>query len=296
MKKTKTMITWMSVLLMLTLTACSGASSDSDIDTIVAQTLEALTQTAPQATEAASAPAVTANVEFENISFYLDPQVAASMSYEITAPPEAGSDNPFQQPSQYRLNFVGVPVESSQGIGWREPRLYVIPVENMQSFPGGAYGAESFASLQQILSAQPASISSSMPILPYNITFNNGEEFHSNLKYLNFQNGSGVRFVAEFSQTAVPLGRYTSYIFQGITSDGQNFVSLTMPVNTTALDEYNAPYVNSIADQTAYEQFSANYESYKLGAVAILETAPDASFTPDLSKLDALIESLLVRP
>lgn len=295
MKNQKTMIAWMSVLLMLTLAACSGGANSPDIETIVAQTLEALTQTAPQATEA-SAPAVTANVEFENISFYLDPQVAASMSYEITAPPEAGSDNPFQQPSQYRLNFVGVPAnESPSGMGWREPRLYVIPVENMQSFPGGAYGAETFSSLQQILSTQPADISGSMPILPYNITSNNGEEFHSNLRYLNFQNGSGVRFVAEFSQVAVPLGKWTSYIFQGITSDGQNFVSLVMPVNTTALDEYNAPYAN-IADQTAYEQFSANYESYKLGALAILESAPDASFTTDLSKLDALIESLLVRP
>jgi hypothetical protein len=162
----------------------------------------------------------------------------------------------------------------------------------MESFPNGGYGLSALTNLQEILETSPGEIAERIPVVPHWINFNNGEVFHSNVEYLNFQNGSGVRFLAEYSQVAFPVGRWVSYIFQGLTDDGNYYVSLTLPINQTALDEYNTPYNTSTADEASYQEFSENFSSYLLGAVAILETTPDSSFTPDLAQLDAFVQSL----
>ena len=303
----------------LFLAACGGQPNPvPGVETVVAATFQALTATQPTelpATEAASEvqpamePQATPeaspaqpespepNVAFEGISFYLDYQLAKSWAYEITSPPDPASDNPFQKPSHYQLDFQEYVVDPGEGFrGWRQPRLYIIPVENMQSFPNGGYLLESLSKQQQILVSRPEVVAEAMPIVPHDISFNNGEVFHSNLKYLNFQNGSGVRFLAEYSQAPFPIGKAMSYIFQGITDDGKYYVSLTLPIGQTALDQYNSPYEGSLSDEASYQAFAENYESYLLGAVGILETTPDASFSPDLARLDELVQSLLIKP
>ena len=302
---------------MFVLASCGGGAQDgTEIQTVVAGTLQALTATEPAVVEQATAAplasplppsaqtdqtndAVAPNVEFEGISFNLDYQLATSWKYEITAPPDPASDNPFQSPSYYQLSFEGFVTDDpfrEYPISWRQPRLYVIPVENMQSFPDGGYGLVQLSRLQQILASKPVAITDRMPVLPYSVSFDNGEVFHSNLQYLNFQNGSGVRFLAEYSQAAFPIGRAISYIYQGITSDSNYYISLTLPISQTALDQYNAPYDTSINDEASYQAFLANYESYLLGAVGILESTPGSNFTPDLAQLDAMVQSLNVKP
>ena len=303
----------------LFLAACGGqANPMPGVETVVAATFQALTATQPTelpATEAAieAQPAMEPqatpeaspaqpmspepNVAFEGISFYLDYQLAKSWAYEITSPPDPASDNPFQKPSHYQLDFQEFVVDPGEGFrGWRQPRLYIIPVENMQSFPNGGYLLGSLSQQQQILASRPEVISERMPVVPHDINFNNGEVFHSNLQYLNFQNGSGVRFLAEYSQVPFPVGKGMSYIFQGLTDDGKYYVSLSLPIGQTALDQYNAPYQSGLSDEASYQAFAENYQSYLLGAVGILETTPDASFTPDLARLDELVQSLLVKP
>jgi len=302
---------WGFVLLMLSLTACGGspANDGSAVQTIVAETLQALTVSAPANESATAEPlaspqptssqadAAAPNVTFEGISFNLDYQLANTWTYEITSPPDPASDNPFQTPSFYQLDFQDFVVPTGEAFrGWRAPRLYIIPVANMQSFPNGGYGLEQLSQLQAILASKPSAITERIPVLPGVINFDNGEVFHSNVQYMNFQNGTGVRFLAEYSQVAFPIGKVISYIFQGLTNDGNYYVSLTLPISQTALDQYNAPYDASISDEAGYQAFITNYASYLLGAVSILETTPNASFTPDLGKLDTLIQSLSVKP
>lgn len=308
---------WVLVLSMFVLASCGGSSDETVIQTIVAGTLQALAVTEPvvattvesslleQSTPEPVAspqptsvpPIVTAsNVTFEGISFNLDYQLANTWTYEITSPPDPASDNPFQTPSFYQLNFEGflIPTENDSR-GWRTPTLYIIPVANMQSFPNGGYGLSSLSQLQQILASKPTEILERMPVVPHRINFDNGEVFHSNVQYLDFQNGSGVRFLAEYAQAAFPVGKVMSYIFQGLTNDGKYYVSLTLPISQTALDQYNAPYNESITDEASYEAFATNYESYLLGAIAILESTPDSNFTPDLEKSDDLVRSLSIK-
>ncbi len=320
MNKPLPVISGVILLVALVLTSCGGSSTTSDtedIDVIVPATMQALTaseptpevtadvaQDAPAPEETQATPEVTLvspvslapNVEFESISFYLDYQLANSWAYEITSPPEIASDNPFQRPSLYQVDFQEFRVgEEDDYRGWRKPRLYIIPIKNMQSFPDGGYRLEALAMLQQILASRPASVAEPMPVVPHDIDFNNGEVYHGKLKYINFQNGTGVRFLAEYSQIPFPIGTALAYIFQGITSDGQYYISLTLPIEESALNEYNAPYKGNL-EQTEWETFAENFPAYKEGAAAILEAELDSAFIPDFSTLDELIQSLTVKP
>ena len=135
-----------------------------------------------------------------------------------------------------------------------------------------------------------------MPVLPYLVNRDNGEVFHSNVQYLNFQNGSGVRFLAEYSQAPFPVGKAMAYIFQGLTNDGKYYISLTLPISQTVLDQYNLPYNNSISDADGYQAFAEGYASYLFGALGILDTTPNSGFSPDLARLDAMVQSLNVKP
>jgi hypothetical protein len=102
-----------------------------------------------------------------------------------------------------------------------------------------------------------------------------------------------VRFLVEFGQIPATYGYEASYVFQGLTSDGKYSVSLTLPVNFPVLDVYNLPF--SITDEASFEAFSNNLKSYQVGALAILNSAPDSKFYPDLGQLDALVQSLSVK-
>jgi len=301
MKLNRLFVPW--VLGIFLLASCGGGAPQegTDIDTIVAATLQALTATAPE--EAANPDAATANVTYEGISFYLDDQLASGASSEITVAddPVANAGSMFLAPSYYQLTlegFVTADPPQEYPITWRLPRLFVIPVENMQSFSDGGYGLSDLAQLQDILSTKPTSISESMPILPYSkIPENRAESWHSNLRYLDFQNGSGVRFLAEFSQFPNPSTGRLAYIFLGLTNDAKHYVSLAMPVNHTGLDQYNEPYSgDKLSDPAVFKTFSENYSSYVIGLTAILESTPDSNFAPDLGKLDELVKSLSVKP
>ena len=74
---------------------CKVIAEESAVQIIVAGTLVAATQSAPQT------PDVETSIEFENIRHYLDGQLARTKSYPITAAdhPIAEPDNPILQPS-----------------------------------------------------------------------------------------------------------------------------------------------------------------------------------------------------
>jgi hypothetical protein len=317
MKTPFEMITGVFVLSALALTACGGVSDADAVQTIVAGTMSAGSEILPveasataeptrepdPTTPPAEAPASAAqssspetNVVFEDIALHLDYQLASAWTYEVTTPPDPASDNPFQAPSMYRLDFQGfVGANPDEPRAWRQPRLYVIPVANMESFPGGGYGLNALGYYDGLLDFKPPVVEEPMPVLPYSLNFDNGEVYHGALTYLDFQNGSGVRFLAEYSQAPFPLGMALAYIFQGVTDDGQYYVSLALPVGQTALDDYNAPY-NGDLEAGEWKAFAENIGSYMEGASAILETTPDGSFTPDLARLDEMVRSLNVRP
>ncbi len=81
------------------------------------------------------------------------------------------------------------------------------------------------------------------------------------------------------------------YVFQGLTDDGQYYVSAVLPINHPDL-----PANRQEADFDDANITAEAYEAYLDELLSQLEAAPAGSFTPSLEALDALIESLVVEP
>jgi hypothetical protein len=162
--------------------------------------------------------------------------------------------------------------------------LAVYPVEDYRRLNPQA--VEILDQLEDLLAQKPAD-PERIPSLP---VINTGQVFHTQLEYLDFRNGSGVRFLAVYSQAVDPItNRELVYVFQGLTADGRQAVAAFLPVSHPDLvDDPNA------LTPAELDVIYQDYGAYLEGTVAGLSEQPAGSFTPDLETLDALIASLLV--
>jgi hypothetical protein len=160
-------------------------------------------------------------------------------------------------------------------------------------FPTAQFGVlnptagEIILSLADFLVEKPAVVYDDIPFLPF---INAAQATNVKIKYLNFQNGEGVRFLTQFGQDIWPINNQNIlYTFQGLTNDGKYYVSAIFPISHPDLpaDGYNYPGGD-------YETFEDNYERYIADIEALLNNAPDEAYTPQIHLLDNLIESLYV--
>lgn len=226
-----------------------------------------------------------ANVSYEGISFYRDNELASSWSVDIvpadipnTTVPEA-----WRFPSHYRFVLDGY----SPANTFHKPYIYVIPVRNFQDY--NAAGLEQVTKLQAFLKEQPANITGDIPFFPI---FNAAQAMRAQVAYLSFQNGIGVRFLTQYGQAANPINNHELfYTYQGITLDGQYYVSVIMPASHPDLQADASEIPGGDANA-----FANSYSDYIIKIEQQLNNARLASFTPNLEMLDVMIQSLVVQP
>ena len=150
--------------------------------------------------------------------------------------------------------------------------------------------------LKNLLATKPYTSQESLPLLP---VFNAAQAFRLKIDYLDFQNGSGVRFLTEYAQYYVPMNNHDMfYTFQGLSADEKYWISAILPVSHTVLPESAdattvPPGGLPIPDWNS-PTFDTDFAAYYDGMNAILNGAADDSFTPSLSCLDQFIRSLKI--
>lgn len=163
-----------------------------------------------------------------------------------------------------------------------KPQIFVYPVADLPMF--NTVAASIASDLKSLL--EDRQIDDYLPFLPM---YNAAQVMHSQVEYLEFKNGSGVRFLTQFDQAPIPINNMElNYTFQGLTSDGKYYIAAVFPVNQADLpdtDQVNAQ------QQSDLEAFPAYLDE----TVAWLENQPDVSFTPNLSELDALVQTIKVK-
>jgi hypothetical protein len=167
-----------------------------------------------------------------------------------------------------------------------EPQIRIYPAETyaaMNQPAGGQIGA-----LQNLLAEQPADPHplEPLPMLPPVDGF---PVVTSQVAYLEFQQGQGVRYVTQVNRQIGPVNNQELfYTFQGMTADNAYVVVAYFPVQTDALPA-------TAAD--AGDQWSQEYvEEYLPGVLGILSGQTAADFQPDLTLLDMVIQNLRVEP
>lgn len=164
-----------------------------------------------------------------------------------------------------------------------QPQVFVYPLEELAATNEAA--ATVIASLRTLLDS-PQEIEH-MPLLPL---FNAAQVLHTQVQYLDFQNGRGVRYLAFLSQGIVPVNNHELfYTYQGITNDGKYYVAAILPVNHPLLPADGTVTGNEPAE------FSSDFRAYIANTARSLNVQAADTFSPDLTLLDAMMASLEVK-
>lgn len=239
--------------------------------------------TEPPVTE----PPVVPNVICNELSLYLDPALASG--YDCQTIPE----NPYEMelyPAHTELTLQGYPLADK----FFDPHISVYPVAAYSALAPAAVPAR-VGDLQALIASGSippfvSSFSSSLPFLP---TFNAAQAFYAKAQNLSFASGDGIRFLTEFAQYTVPVNNTDLfYTFQGLTSDGQYWVSAILPINLAILP----PGPDPLPGGVSFEDFANNYETYITDMVNQLNAQADDSYIPGITALDALVSSITITP
>jgi len=219
----------------------------------------------------------------EETDFSYDASLATGVRTE-TVPAAGATDGPGWDvaPEHVRFTFTGYVLPDT----FHTPQIIVYPVSDFEAASENA--ANIIAHLRQFLAEKPAAAPDGIPFLPM---FNAAQMMQARVEYLDFQNGTGVRFLTQYAQSAWPINNYELfYTFQGLTHDGGYYVAVILPVSSSIL-----PVDGSDIPGGDYFAFADNFETYVIDMEQQLDAQAASSFTPDLSLLDGMIQSLQVK-
>lgn len=265
--------------------------TQTSVETIVAETFQALTVAAPVTETQTPAPTqVNGTVlAVNNISFVIPTVIGSGAQAEFIDAVPPSNDMPWWEigPAYNRYLIQNYPLAGT----FHEPRIFVYPVsEYVQMVPdvGGIVDE-----LKTIINSPNAPIPENLPFLP---AFNAAQTFHSNEQVIQFQNGTGLRFLTQYAQAPYPVNNNSLfYTFQGITSDGAFYVSAILPINAAFLSADGNPETPLPADGIPFdwENFENTPQHFELAKQKLNTTDPNA-FSPSLTSLDTLIQSIKI--
>jgi hypothetical protein len=248
-------------------------------------------------TPAAETPAAAAvgevPVSFENISFVIPSGLATGATPEaMPAVGEGGA--PWEiAPAHAKITLTGYPIQGT----FFEPHILVIPAAEYEASTHPS-AAQTIERIRVLLSESTVPTNDQVPGVPM---FNATKVFGSQIARVNMQNGGGVRMVTTYAQGVNPISNYDlMYQFQGLTSDGSYYVIANLPINASFLAAQQDPGAPLPEGGIPFPDLStANADQINAYVQAVadrLNGADPESFQPQLSQLDALIQSIQVSP
>ena len=242
---------------------------------------EAPVEEAPAAEEVEPQPVEPPDVVHGGSSFSYDASIAASVQGE-TLPAEGGTDGPEWEiaPQRVRFEFAGYALPDT----YHNPVIILYSADEYAAMSEVA--ADIITELRDLLEQRPPS-PEEIPFLPM---WNAAQFLQASVAYIEFQNGSGVRFLTQYGQAANPVNNHDMfYTFQGLSHDDRTYVAAILPASNPIL-----PADGSEIPGDDYNAFADNFRGYLDDMEGQLSAQPPSSFTPDLSLLDEMIQSLLV--
>jgi hypothetical protein len=237
-------------------------------------------------------------VSYDGISFSQDPSLAERVSIQTISSYTDLSGFIFNDiPEHIRFDFVNsytskepfascpphlMPWLSHQNLGHIEmiPQIFIFPTRDFSDISQPA--SERIAALKELLEAEPHPSNRELPVLPL---FNSTQDIQTQVRHLEFQGGSGIRFITRYAQEVIPVTNPTLfYTFQGLTKDGNYYVSAFFPV-----------YVSSLPDGAQignWDTFNRQYRIYLRDTTEGLQELRTVDFDPHLTSLDAVIQSI----
>lgn len=273
--------------------ACGGTVPSVDqpnLETVVAATLQAITQQAANNPAPTSQPEATGiSVSFQNVSFVIPEGLASGASSEIIPAADEASGGPWGVAPEY-IEFVLM--DYSPRDDFRPPVIRIYPAQEYAA--ANSWAQSSLAKLQAILASPSMPMTNdNLPTIPFNGAA--AQQYAAQAKIVSFANGSGVRMTSQYAQFPGPILKDGSYYhYEGLTNDGKYMVAIMVPVTLPIQATAENPsadgiiYPSDISDTTALD-------AYFQGVTDLLNAASPDSFQPNLNLLDALIQSIQIK-
>jgi hypothetical protein len=226
---------------------------------------------------------IAPNVDYGGIQFYLDPQLAMKAIPESVPAAEGDADSAFPgsiYPEYVQFNLQNYPLIDT----FHKPYLIVYPLDEYSALDPIA--AQIALNLQTILKDKPTRVDS-LPFLP---RWPAGQFLQTQIKYLEFNQGSGVRYLTQYGQATWPINNHDMfYTFQGITDDSKWYIAAILPASHPELPETgdSVPFSELESPERSYEMYLSSMED-------LLKTLADDSFRPGLTLLDVLVQSIQI--
>jgi len=216
------------------------------------------------------------------IEFCYPLEESSGYSQEIVPESTEGIDLPTFSinPEFIEIILSGYPVMNE----YHAPAIRVYPVAD---FIAIAPVVQTIVNDLQTLLASGDTSPSSIPFVPL---FNAGQLMCFQVVYLDFRNGSGVRFITQYGQAIAPISNDAAiYAFIGLTDDGKYLLSATMPVK-------HLMFVDNVYQDPpgGWDYFINNFENYRNDMETMMSAMAPETFGPSLLSLDEMIKSFLI--
>lgn len=232
----------------------------------------------------------TSIAEFEGTRFSYDHALATDITVHTISETIAVANEEWNLPQYTLYALKGYsPQRKSEQL---QPRIEVYPIEDFKRV-NPFFSKRGLPDLISVLNQKPLTLSN--PALPLNLFF---PWAYKQVSYLNFQNGSGVRFVVYLrGQSIEPIANSSLvYVFLGITGDAKYYVLAIFPVDVPFLPPSPSsanPAIPTVAPNGVnFEQRMQSINRFNDETLQRMETLQAEDFVPNLKLLDAMVSSL----
>ena len=221
------------------------------------------------------------SIVFEGVQFSYDPLVFNPVSPHIVAGQFMGEDYPPQAtyPDHLQFDFE----QNQPGEHFFEPTIRIYPIVEYEGI--SELAISTVQHLESVLNEKPEG--GLFTSFPHMGLWGAVQLFTVQVRYLEFQNGMGVRYLSMFGQDVYPPdNQHLVYIFQGITDDRLHYISAVLPITHPSLPDDG----NALIDD--WETFYENWDALLNQVFSDLDKAEPESFVPDLAGFDAMLASI----
>jgi len=231
-------------------------------------------------------------VSFNGVGFSFDPSLGTGVNI---------SSVPGQSSAQVKVG-VAAPAHTLFALyGSRQetaktPRLGsgpVVRVYRVSDLAGYAEYSNALSSLQDLLSQRsdlttymaPSTTASDLA-LPYLPAAEAGQPLRARAGYVDTAEVQGVSYLTGFRQDVSAFAAKDFwYTFQGLSLDGQWYISVVTPVKASMFPKKVKAKDNNFKNADAYN-------TYLTDAISKLNAGEDSAFTPPLTAIDSLVQSI----
>ncbi len=271
------------VLLACGLSTPATQTAQTNVETAVVETIQALTAIAPASVEnTQESEQLTPNgtlVDTSEISFFIPNGVANDASSSTTTNVEYPYINPSSGDMPQHIT-VTLNLYTVTG-GVYEPQIMVFRAAEYSQYSDSTAATISQLQSLQYVEGQP---------LPDGLD----ADFSAQIHAVNFTNGFGIRYLTQVFQNFNPVNNQELfYYYQGITDDGLYFVQATLPINAPYLPADSNPNTPQPADGIPFSM--DDFPGYLNAVSQRLNSTETFNFNPYLEALDELIASMQIK-